>query len=409
MTALKIETPRVFQPMLRRSRYKAAYGGRGSGKSHFYAELLIERALIERVFAVCVRETQRSLGESVKRLLETKIETLGLGKYFRVMDNKIETPHGGQIIFQGMQNHTADSIKSLEGYDIAWVEEAQALSQRSLDLLRPTIRKNDSEIWFSWNPEFEDDPVDALFRGDQPPKDSIVISVNWRDNPWLPDILLDEMEMDKKRDREKYLHVWEGDYNKRSDAQVFSNWRVEEFDSPDGTHFRFGADWGYAEDPTVLVRCFMSGRALYIDYDVSMVNCEIDQTPDLFDSIPESRKFWITADGSRPETISYMRRNGFSKIRPAVKGKGSVEDGIEWLKSFDLIVHPRCETVIYELEHYRWKVDPQTDEVLPILEDKHNHAIDALRYACEGARRFSQNTNKSEKKPTGKPGGWMGG
>lgn len=178
MVTLQIKTPRWFKPLLEYSRYKGAYGGRGSGKSHAFAEALIEQCLLEKTSAVCVREIQKSLNQSVKKLLEIKIEALGVGHLFEVQEALIKTPYGGQIIFQGMQNHTADSIKSLEGYDIAWVEEAQSLSQRSLDLLRPTIRKEGSEIWFTWNPNADTDPVDALLRGDNPPPDAIVVEAN---------------------------------------------------------------------------------------------------------------------------------------------------------------------------------------------------------------------------------------
>lgn len=409
MTTLTIETPRAFKPLLKASRYKGAFGGRGSGKSHFFAELMIEHCLLHQpYYAVCIREVQKSLAESVKRLLEIKIEQLGLGQAFTVLDNRIDTPGGGQIIFQGMQNHTADSIKSLEGYNVAWVEEAQSLSQRSLDLLRPTIREEGSELWFSWNPDQPSDPIDQLLRGDNPPSDSIVVEANYESNPWFPAVLREEMEADEARDREKFLHVWRGQYNRKSDAQVFRNYTVREFDTPDGAILRFGADWGYAQDPTVLVRCFLQGRALYIDYEAYMIGCEIDQLPDLFDLVPRSRDFFIRADSARPEVIAHMKSHGFPKIQPAQKGKGSVEDGIEWLKTFDLIVHPRCKHVIDELDRYRWKVDKLTDEVLPILEDKHNHCIDALRYGCEAARHAHKPGQAKQRHVPAAAGGWMG-
>ena len=177
---LSLKCPKAFAPLLPRSRYKGAHGGRGSGKSHFFAELLIARCASSKVDAVCIREVQRTLNQSVKKLLEMKIESMGLGPMFDVQDAVIYGPEGGRIIFQGMQNHTADSIKSLEGYDIAWVEEAQSLSQKSLDLLRPTIRKPGSEIWFSWNPNLETDPVDVLLRGESPPPGSVVVQANYR-------------------------------------------------------------------------------------------------------------------------------------------------------------------------------------------------------------------------------------
>jgi phage terminase large subunit len=393
LSTLRIETPAVFAPLLNPARYKGAHGGRGSGKSHFFGELLIERSIIEKTDAVCVREVQKSLDQSVKKLLESKIESMNAGLYFDVQDKKILSKKGGLIIFQGMQNHTADSIKSLEGYDIAWVEEAQSLSQRSLDLLRPTIRKQNSELWFSWNPSLETDPVDALLRGEHPPPDCVVVQANYRDNPWLPDVLRAELEYDQKRDPDKFAHIWLGEYQRNSEARVFRNWTIEEFDAPKGTTFRLGADWGFSVDPSVLVRCYIDGRRLYIDYEAYMVGCEIDQLPDLFARVPESEKWFITADSARPETISYMQRHGYPKINAAIKGPKSLEEGVEFLKSFDIVVHPRCKHVIDELTLYSYDTDPLTGQILPKLKDKHNHMIDAIRYACEGARRAAKSSN----------------
>ena len=406
MLDIQIDTPRAFKPLLAKARYKGVHGGRGSGKSHFFAEYIIERCIIEKTNVVCIREVQKSLSQSVKRLLESKIEDLGVQKFFEVQEAQIKCTNGGLIIFQGMQNHTADSIKSLEGFNIAWVEEAQSLSQRSLDLLRPTIRAPESELLFSWNPSQPTDPIDMLLRGDKLPNDAVVVQANYLDNPWLPDVLLEEMRFDKERDHDKYLHVWLGEYNNKSEARVYKNWVVEEFDRPAGTIYRLGADWGFANDPTALIRCSIDENRLYIDYEAVMVGCEIVNTPDLFRRIPESDKWFITADSSRPETISHMMHNGFPKINGSVKGKGSVEDGVEFLKSFDIVVHPRCTETIRELTTYSYKTDPLTDRILPVLEDKNNHIMDALRYACEGIRNVSK---KKERKVGGYigSGSWM--
>jgi len=386
---LKIKTPEWALPLLESSRYKAAWGGRGSGKSHAFAEMMIEAHILDQSeSSVCVREIQKSLNQSVKRLLELKIQEMNAGAYFEVQDAVIKSKKGdGRIIFQGMQNHTADSIKSLEGYSRAWVEEAQSLSQRSLDLLRPTLRKPGSELWFTWNPRSSDDPVDLLLRGANPPSNAKVVRVNYTDNPWFPDVLREEMEYDKRRDPDKYAHVWLGEYLRNSESRVFKNWRIEEFEAPaDATH-RLGADWGFASDPTVLVRCHIVGRTLYIDFEAYQVGCEIMDTPDLFMTVPEAEKWPLVADSARPETISHMRKHGFPKIMAAVKGPKSVEEGVEWLKSYDIVVHPRCRHTIDELTLYSYKTDPLTARVLPVLEDKKNHVIDALRYACEGVRR----------------------
>lgn len=388
MSVLQIETPAVYEPLLAAGRYKGAYGGRGSAKSHFFAGLLVEESIQRKIDAVCLREVQKSLRFSVKKLIETKIHDMNAGAYFEVQNELIKSKHGGNIIFQGMQDHTADSIKSLDGFDRAWFEEAQSASQRSLDLLRPTLRAPGSELWFSWNPRFATDPIDILLRGEERPKGAIVIEANYSDNPWLPQELIDEMEYDKRRDPDKYAHIWLGRYQSNSNARVFHNWKVEEFERPDGIVHRLGADWGFSVDPSVLVRCDIEANRLYVDYEAYMVGCEIVSLPTLFMSVPEAEKWPIIADSARPETISHMRKNGFPKIMAAIKGAKSLEEGVEFLKSFDIIVHPRCKHLIDELTLYSYKTDPLDDtKVLPILADKDNHLIDALRYACEGARR----------------------
>lgn len=212
MTELTIETARVFRPLLDAARYKGAYGGRGSGKSHFFAEALVERCLLQKTEWVCIREVQKSLKDSAKKLIEGKIQALGVGRHFDVQQSLIKTPYGGQIIFQGMQDHTAESIKSLEGFDGAWCEEAQSLSARSLELLRPTIRKEGSELWFSWNPTRKTDPVETLLRGDKKPAGAVVVPANWSDNPWFPGVLEDERLDCQKNDPDQYDHIWGGGY-----------------------------------------------------------------------------------------------------------------------------------------------------------------------------------------------------
>lgn len=401
MAELRINTPRWAVPLLRPSRYKGAHGGRGSGKSHFFAEAMIEAHVCDpNTFSVCLREVQKSIKMSVKLLLENKIRDLGVQDYFEIQEAVIKSRRGrGQILFQGMQNHTADSIKSLEGFSRAWFEEAQNASQRSLDLLRPTIRGEDSELWFSWNPNLPTDPIDVLLRGDNPPPDASVVEVNFDHNPWFPEVLRVEMEYDKRRDPDKYLHIWRGAYERNSEARVFRNWRIQEFDSDPAAMLRFGADWGFATDPTVLVRAYIIGRTLYVDHEAYRVGCEIIDTPSLFMTVPESERWPITADSARPETISHMRQNGFPKIMPAVKGPGSLREGVEFLKSFDIVVHPRCRHLIDELTSYSYKTDPLTGLVLPVLADEDNHVIDALRYACEGARRAAKANPRSAVAP----------
>ena len=385
MSELRIPVAEVFTPLLAPARYKGAKGGRASGKSHFFADLWLDENIRDKLDCVMIREVQKSLTLSVKKTLEEKIRYYNAGLYFDVKNEKITSHLGGITIFEGMQNHTADSIKSLEGFDRMFAEEAQRLSQRSLDLLRPTIRKPGSEMWFAWNPDQPTDPVDAFFN--DKPDGATLVTANYMDNPWLSAESRADMEYDKSRDPDKYAHIWLGGYQRNSESRVFRNWKIEEFERPEGTIHRLGADWGYAIDPSVLVRCSIEGNRLYVDYEAYMVGCEIVNLPDLFDGVPESRKWFITADSARPETINYMRKHGYPKMNSAVKGAKSVEEGVAFLQSFDIIVHPRCVKTIDELTLYSYKTDPLTGQVLPLLADKNNHLIDALRYACEGARR----------------------
>jgi len=215
LSTLQIETAPVFAPLIKPSRYKGAYGGRGSGKSQFFSGLLPEYAMAQRGFrGVCIREVQKSLKESAKRLIEDQLAKYGLGEAdgFKVFREVIQTPGDGLIIFQGMADHTAESIKSLEGIDVAWVEEAQSLSARSLQLLRPTIRKDNSEIWFSWNPRRKTDPVDVMLRGREVPTDAVTVRANWSDNPWFPSVLEQERLDCLRSQPDQYPHTWEGEY-----------------------------------------------------------------------------------------------------------------------------------------------------------------------------------------------------
>jgi hypothetical protein len=216
---LRIRTAPVFQPLLGTARYKGAHGGRGSGKSHFFAESAIERCLeYPGTRIVCAREVQKTLKESVKLLLEDKIKSLGVGSQFRCLDDRIVAPGDGLIIFQGIQEHTAESIKSLEGFDVAYVEEAQTFSKRSLEMLRPTIRKDPtptwpgSELWFSWNPRNAEDPVDGFLRGPVLPPGAVVVRANYTDNPFFPKVLEEERAYDEAQKPDRYAHIWLGEY-----------------------------------------------------------------------------------------------------------------------------------------------------------------------------------------------------
>ena len=217
---LLLETPRVFVPLLEPSRYKGIDGGRGSGKSHFFAEKLIEDCMAEPgesgegMRAVCIREVQKDLAQSSKALIEAKLSHYRIGEAdgFKVFKSEIETPGDGLMIFKGMQDYTADSIKSLEGFKRAWWEEAQTATVISLSMLRPTLRADGSELWFSWNPRRKTDAVDLMLRGAELPTGAKVIRANWRDNPWFPPVLEQERQDCMRLQPEQYDHIWEGGY-----------------------------------------------------------------------------------------------------------------------------------------------------------------------------------------------------
>lgn len=387
-----------------------------------FATALVLKAAAKKLKILCTREIQGSIKESVKAEIEDAIERCGLGGFFDILETEIRGRNGSEFVFVGLRRHNANAVKSMKGVDIAWVEEASAVSQSSIDVLDPTIRKPGSEIWFTWNPDQPTDPVDNIFRNDVLPPGTIVREVNFDQNPWFGDTpLLAKMEYDRGRDPDKFEHIWRGQYLKNSEARVFKNWKVETFETPADAVRRFGADFGFAVDPTVLVSMFIGrwgedgqaisdpdGRVLFIDHEAYAVGCEVDDTPALFagtdpqgrwandnghKGIPGAHKWLITADGSRPETISYLKRRGF-KIVAAVKGAGSVEDGISFLKSFDIVVHPRCENTAEEFKTFSWKIDPLTGETLPVLGEKDNHVIDACRYGCEAVRRTRKPVEK---------------
>lgn len=407
------------------ARHRVARGGRGGAKSRTIARklLLMGAAKVHRV--LCAREFQKSIRDSVKRLLDDEIERLGLGKrgngFYHSTDKEIRGRNGTLFVFHGLHRNE-NGIKSLEGITIAWVEEAQVASKDSVEALIPTIRAPGSEIWWSYNPKFPTDYVDQLFYGDElPPPGTILIEVHHQDNPWFPDVLRAEMEYDQRRDPDKYQHIWQGQYLQRSEAKVFRNWRIMEFETPADAVMRFGADWGFSIDPTVLVRSFIGrwegepwesapipdpdGNVLFVDHERWALHLGIDQTPAFFagsdrwtapgkerwsnprgyEGIPGAAMWKIIADSARPEIIAYMAERGFA-IEPARKGAGSVEEGVTFLQSYDICVHPRCRHVIDELTHYAWKEDKKTGEIFPQLADKHNHTIDALRYSLEAVR-----------------------
>lgn len=390
---LEFDFPPPFEDLFIPHRYKVYYGGRGSAKSWSVARALLIQAIDKDMTILCAREIQNSINDSVHRLLREQIDQLGLDTFYDVTKNTIYRrplyrkelggyDNGSEFIFKGLRFNSRE-IKSTEGVNICWIEEGQAVSNDSWDILIPTIREPKSEIWITFNPLDESDPTYQRFVLN-PPDNAYIRKVNYDENPYFPEVLRQEMEWLKSRDYQSYLHVWEGEVRKHSNALIFGGYfRVEDFETPRDARFYYGADWGFATDPTTLIRCYIKGKTLYIDSEAWAIGCEIDNTPALFDKVEGSRKWPIKADNARPETISYMRRQGFN-ITGAKKWQGSVEDGIEYLKTYDIVIHPRCKHTIDEFNHYSYKVDKQTGDVLPVIVDANNHLCDSLRYALDG-------------------------
>jgi phage terminase large subunit len=328
---------------------------------------------------LCTREIQNSIKDSVHKLLKDQINEMGLNDYFIVTRDEIRSKIGSEFIFKGLR-HNIQEIKSTEGIDICWVEEAQSVSKESWDLLIPTIRKEGSEIWVSFNPHFVEDETYQRFVVNPPPN-AIVVKVNYYDNPFFPDVLREEMEYLKKIDYNYYKHIWEGECLVYDDKQVFKD-KFEAGVLPVNDEIYQGLDFGFAVDPTALVRVYIVDEYLYISDEAYGVGVEIDEMPKFFEKyIPNYKDYLIRADSARPETISYLKRNFDLRIEGVEKWSGSVEDGIEFMKSFKkIIINPKCKHTLEEFRLYSYKTNSAGD-ILPQIEDKYNHSIDAIRYA----------------------------
>jgi phage terminase large subunit len=365
------------------SRYRVASGGRGSGKSHAIATALILRMLGAKLRILCAREIQRSLRESVHHLLVAKIDELGLAALFDITDREIACKvTASEVIFTGLFQN-ANQLKSLEGIHICWCEESESISQRSFEILTPTIRAANSEIWLSANPTDPDAPIQEFIEGQRP--DTRHVHVVYSDNPWFPSPLRSEMEYLRRVDDDAFRHIWLGECRQHSDAQVFKGkYAVEEFQaSPFGCDGPYlGADFGFALSPTTLLRAWVCDNDLLIDHEAYALGCDLDRTAALFDTVPDARKYTIRADCARPESISYLQRHGYPKIVACEKWPGSIEDGISHIRSYArIVIHPRCQHTIEEFRLYSYKVDRLSGDVLPDLVDKSNDLVDALRYA----------------------------
>ena len=380
---IRIKIPKFYSFMVKPCRYKSVYGGRGAARSWTFARLLAGMATARKLKILCAREYQSSIRESVHQLLCNQIDQLGLSQFYSINRESIKSHIGSEFIFKGLKMNPLE-IKSLEGVDICWNEEAQSTSNESWEILIPTIRKDGSEIWLSWNTGEVDDPTYQRFVVNKP-DDCVSVKATWRDNPYFPAVLEKERVYLERVDPDAFSWVWEGNPRSISDACIFKGkFVVEEFEAPEQTQFYYGADWGFSNDPTTLIRCYIIGNHLYIDYEAYGIGVELTEISELFSSVPGYNEWMIRADNARPETISFLKKNYNLRISPCDKWKDSVQDGIAFLRKFEMIhIHQRCKHTAEEAKLYSYKQDARTNEVLPIVVDKHNHCWDPIRYALD--------------------------
>jgi phage terminase large subunit len=382
------------------ARYRVAHGGRGSGKTRGFA---LMTAVMAYKFAeegrsgviLCAREFMNSLADSSMEEIKQAIRSVDwLDDYFEIGETFIRTKNKRVwYAFTGLRTNL-NSVKSKARILIAWVDEAEDVTEIAWQKLLPTVREDDSEIYVSYNPEKDGSPTDSRFRK-AVPEGCKIIEMNYSDNPWFPDVLEQERQADLKRlDPNTYAWVWEGKYRENSKAQIFADkFCVEEFEPQDSWNGPYhGLDFGFSQDPSAAVKAWIDGRTLYIERESGGVGIENDELAKLLvKDIPGIEKHTVRADNARPETIAYLKKPDPYSSRPHLpqivsceKGKGSVEDGIEHIKSYDrVVIHPRCKRTIEEFRMYSYKVDRLTGDVLPIIVDAFNHWIDALRYALE--------------------------
>lgn len=429
MSVLTIPTAEVFLPLLEPARDKGAWGGRGSGKSHFFAGLLIEDSLANKgLLSACIREVQKSLKDSAKRLIEAKLAEHNLGEAdgFKVFREVIETPGDGQIIFQGMQDHTAESIKSLEGFRRAWVEEAQTLSQRSVGLLRPTIRAEGSELWWSWNPRRKNDPVDLMLRGPNKPTGAVVIRANWSDNPWFPSVLEQERLDTLRNQPEQYDHIWEGGYATVLDGAYFAKALAEARQQK-----RIGR---VAKDPLMQVRAFWDigvrdATAIWIAQFVGRSIMVLDYYEAVGQPLSAHLE-WLRSngyakalcvlphDGNQADQVTAVRFEdhiaaaGFDVETIENQGRGAAMKRVEAARRLFPSIwfnEATCQAGLDALGWYHEKKDEARNVGLGPEHDWASHGADAFGLMCVAYEAPKVKTNRDRYKSASRSStGWMG-
>ncbi|HDR1420307.1 PBSX family phage terminase large subunit [Pasteurella multocida] len=389
----QIEIPPKLIPVFSKPnmRYRGSFGGRGSAKTRTFAKMTAvvayQRAMNnESGVILCGREFMNSLEDSSLEEIKQAIRSEPfLEAFFEIGEKFVRTKCGRiSYVFTGLR-HNLDSIKSKARILLAWVDEAESVSEIAWRKLLPTVRESNSEVWVTWNPEKKGSATDLRFR-QSIPENAMIVEMNYTDNPWFPDVLEQERLNDKKRlDDATYRWIWEGAYLEASEAQIFKG-KYEELEFKPNQDFNgpyFGLDFGFAKDPTAVVKCWVFDNNLYIEHEAGKTGLELDHTADFVkERVPDIERHILRADSARPESISYLKRNGIPRIEGVKKWSGSVEDGIEHIKSYKKVyIHPRCKETLREFRLYSYKTDRLTGDVLPTVLDEHNHYIDAIRYA----------------------------
>lgn len=390
MTTAKIKLPpklvKVFSPKRGELLYRGAYGGRGSAKSVSFALMAAIWGYAEPIRILATREIQASIKESFHAELKAAIALYPwLESHYDVGIDYLRGKNGTEFIFKGLR-HNSSAIKSLAKIDLTIVEEAEDVPEDSWLALEATVfRQPKSEMWVIWNPRKDGSPVDKRFRK-SPPTRSMIVQMNYSDNPFFPAGLESLRHREQTRlDPATYAHVWEGAYLQNSNAQILAGKvTVQEFTpQPDWDGAYYGLDFGFAQDPTAGVKCWIHDECLYIEYEAGKIGLEIDETAGyIIERLPDAEKHAIRADSARPESISYLKRHGLPRVEGVKKWAGSVEDGIAHLRSYkQIVIHPRCKETINETRLYSYAVDRLSGDIQPKIVDANNHYIDALRYA----------------------------
>lgn len=378
--------PLVTQPPFR---YAILHGGRGSGKSTGIAILILICCLAKKIRVLCIREFQASLTDSCHQLFCDLIYDLGFSNHFETLNNKITCiSTQSTIIFKGCSRNP-QSLKSMEGIDIVWGEEAQTFSSRTMRLLIPTIRKSQSFLILSLNPENESDPVYSIylddskshFQGNKP--DVLTIQLNWPDNKRWTRELERERKALQETDIEEYDHVYEGKCRYQSADVIYVGKVIEAtFEVPRNAFFYQGLDFGDTH-PFAFVRCFIEHETntLFICEEAGGSKVDIDEYPDHLKHVKEYKRWLTTCDSAQPGSIRKLKQLGLN-VDGTDKAHAQVDDGIRFIRSFKrIVVHPRCKQTLFEFKNYKYKKDPKTDIVSPIIIKESDHWMDALRYA----------------------------